>query len=307
MSQEIAGRRTPFRAEKTNYVGYSKRLEDLCARLKAAGYRLESSRLDIYRETFATNELLIRENRDSELLSKIPFPRFLNDFHESNEILEACDEFPNLNTPGLRDRLERVLSGTRKLEEETPATGGPRNLLFELVMAATLKRTGFHVHLNRIEDVFFELAGTPCFVECKRVYSQRKLGERIGQAAGQIRTRCDDSRNSRATGIVAVDVSRLLNPGTHLFDCETRDALSVETEHLLEAYRALHISTLQSVQERCVLGVYVYARLPGAVRQPVGLWTARKAIFIILHPPSTKSGKLAFKFFNQIKSAMEQW
>lgn len=69
----------------------------------------------------------------------------------------------------------------------------------------------------------------------------------------------------------------------------------------------MHIDTLRSVEETRVIGVYVYARVPGAVRQPVGLWTARKTIFIILHPPSTKSGKLAFKFFNQIKSAMDRW
>ena len=120
----------------------------------------------------------------------------------------------------------------------------------------------------------------------------------------QIRGRCGNSSDSRASGILAVDVSKLLNPGGHLFDAATRDALSVEAERTLEAYRALHINTLKAVPERRVLGVYVYARWPGAVRQPVGLWTARKAIFIILHPPSTKPGKLALRFFDQIKNAM---
>ena len=115
----------PYSTEKTNYIGYSKRLDDLCVRLKAAGYRVEPSRLDAYRETFATNERLIRENRIAELEATISFPTFLNDFHESNEILEACAEFPDLNTPGLRDRLETVLSGTEELRQETPNTGAP--------------------------------------------------------------------------------------------------------------------------------------------------------------------------------------
>jgi len=296
----------PYSTEKTNYIGYSKRLDDLCVRLKAAGYRVEPSRLDAYRETFATNERLIRENRIAELEATISFPTFLNDFHESNEILEACAEFPDLNTPGLRDRLETVLSGTEELRQETPNTGAPRNLLFELVMASTLKRAGLQVRLDQIEDVLFEVSdGIPCFMECKRVHSQQKLGDRIRQAATQIRRRCEDSSNPRACGIVAVDVSKLLNPTSdHLFDAPTRDALSMEAERALESFRVLNIRTLQTVRERCVLGVYVYARLPGAVRQPVGLWMARKAIFIILHHPSTKSGKLAFRFFNKIKPAM---
>jgi hypothetical protein len=52
----------------------------------------------------------------------------------------------------------------------------------------------------------------------KRVHSQWKLGERVGQAADQIRMRCDRSPDFRASGIVAVDISKLLNPGTYLFD-----------------------------------------------------------------------------------------
>jgi hypothetical protein len=296
----------PYGAERMDYIGYSKKLDDLCVLLKAAGYQVESSRLAAYRDTFATNELLIRENRIAELEAKISFPTFLNDFHESNEILEVCNEFPDLKTPGLRHRLKKVLLGTEELSQETPDTGAARNFLFELVMAATLKRARFQVRLDQMEDVSFEVAdGIPCFAECKRVHSQGKLGDRIRQAAAQIRRRCDESSNPRACGIVAVDISKLLNPGgDHLFDAPSRDELSLEAERMLESYRVLHIRTLEAVDERCVLGVYVYARLPGAVRQPVGLWTAREAIFIILHQPSSKSGKLAFRFFNKIKPAM---
>jgi hypothetical protein len=296
----------PYSAAKTDYIGYSKRLDDLCTRLRAADYRVESCRLDAYRKTFATNERLIREDRISELQARIPFPTFLNDFHESNEILEACDQFQDLNTPGLRARLQKVLSGSEELEQETPNRGEPRNVLFELVMASALKQAGFRVHLDRIEDVFFEISRVPCFMECKRVHSQQGLGERIRGAAKQIRSRCDDSQDSRSAGLIAVDVSKLLNPGGRLFDAPTRDALSIEAEQTLEAFRALHINTLRSVPEKRVLGVYVYARWPSAVRQPIGLWTARKAIFIILHRRNTRSGKLAFKFFNEIKNAVSR-
>jgi len=108
-------------------------------------------------------------------------------------------------------------------------------------MASTLKAAGFHVHLDRDEDVYFEISGVPCFMECKRVQSQRKLGERIGHAADQVRKRCDNSRDLLARGIVAVDVSKLLNAGTHLFDCATRDALSFEAERKLELFRVEHM------------------------------------------------------------------
>jgi hypothetical protein len=297
----------PYSAGKTDYIGYSNRLDALCVRLKAAGYQVGSTRLDVYRKTFATNELLVRENRISELEAKIPFPKFLNDFHESNEILEACNEFPDLKAPGLRDRLEKVLAGTEELGQETPQKGGARNFLFELVMAATLKQAEFEVKLDQIEDVFFKVSDRiPCFVECKRVHSQRRLRELISNAASQIRQRCDNSSHRKACGIVAVDVSKLLNAGDRLFDSQTRDDLSSAVKEMLELYRKTHFDTLRSVDERCVLGVYVYARLPGAVREPVGLWTASYAIFIILHDRKTPSGKLAFRFFNKIRRSITQ-
>lgn len=292
-----------YRFERTDHIGYSQRLDSLYDRLKAAGFPVESSRLDSYRRIFATNKALISENRTAELQTQIPIPTFINDFHESNEILEVCDQFPDLNVPGLLDRLGKALFGIKTLEEETADGSAPRNFLFELVMASTLKAAGFNVYLDRDEDVYFEISGVPCFMECKRIQSQRKLGERIRHAAHQIRKRCDDSRDSRAGGIVAVDVSKLLNPGTHLFDCATRDELSFEAEHKLELFRVEHMSTLKAVQERCVLAVYVYARLPGAVWLPVGLWTARKAIFILLHEPVSDSAKLALNLFRQIEAS----
>jgi hypothetical protein len=102
---------------------------------------------------------------------------------------------------------------------------------------------------------------------------------------------------------VAIDVSRLINPGTDLFDCATLGDLSSAAERKLESFRVENQSTLQAVHERCVLGVYVYSRLPGAVREPVGLWTARKTIFIILHAPGSESGMLAFEFFRRIAAS----
>lgn len=138
----------------------------------------------------------------------------MNDLHESQEILEACDQFADLNEPGLIERLKTILSGVPELHKETSSE--PRNILFELVMAAMLKREGLEFHLDRIEDVSFEFIGSPWFMECKRIRSKSKLRERINNAALQIVERCDNSQNSEAKGIIALDVSKLLNDGTRI-------------------------------------------------------------------------------------------
>lgn len=285
-------------ADTTDPAGHSQKLETLFRRLNVAGLRVSTTRLDRYKKSFATIDKYVRENRLKELSDRVPSPTIVNDFHESQEILEACDQFDDLNQPGLRERLEKILSGVPELHKERSSE--PRNILFELVMAAMLKREGFEIHLDRIEDVSFDFFGRPWFMECKRIRSKRKLRERINEAAWQIGKRCDNSQNSEAKGIIALDVSKLLNGGTRIFRCATLDSLKLAAEHLLEAFWVSEMSTLESVQESRVLGVYLYLRMPGTIEQPAGLWTVRETTFIILHAEETKEHALARKFVSQI-------
>ena len=130
---------------------YRKRLEDLCNRLKRANLRVDSTRLDSYRKTFAEFERIMKEDRIREWANVANIETFVNDLEESQEILEACEQFGDLTKPGLRDRLEKVLSGQRELAKESLAKAEARSVLFELVMAARLDRAGFAVGLDRIE------------------------------------------------------------------------------------------------------------------------------------------------------------
>jgi hypothetical protein len=292
-----------FSAKITNHAGWIIELETLCDRLKAASIRIQGTRLDLYRKTFATINKFITENREQELVEKLPLPTFINDLHESQELVDACDGFVDLTQPGLRRRIEKALEGNRELQVETPEKGEPRNYLFELVIAGLLKRAGFNIYLDRDEDIFCEFGGKPFFVECKRIHSHARLQERIDEAACQVGKRCDDARTPKARGIIAIDVSKLLNPGTGLFHCLTLEALSSECSNLLQVFRAMYKSDLGSDKDRRVLGIYIYARLPGQVQKPPGTHTCRQSSFIIWHPKKTKDSNLAVKFFEKIKIA----
>lgn len=250
-------------------------------------------------------EKIISEGRVRQLPDEVDFETLLNDLEESQEILEACDQFSDLSKPGLRDRLEKVLSGQRELVKESLAKAEARNVLFELVMAARIDRAGFVVDLDRIEDVFFDLFGRPCFVECKRVHSVNKLRTRIEEAAKQIRTRCDDSRSAKARGIIALDVSKIENPGTFLLPCQTANQVPQEIKQHLQAFVTLYRSALQSVvtREKRVLGIYVYLRLPAAILQPIGISIAKNAMIYFLHHSQSQDGKLTLKFHKRIEDS----
>jgi hypothetical protein len=295
----------PPTSKAIDYSAYRQRLDDLCHRLEQANIRVDSTRLDSYRKTFAEFEKIINERRIQQWTNTAKIETLLNDLEESQEILEASDQFSNLNKPGLRDRLEKVLSGQRELAKESLAKAEARNVLFELVMAARIDRAGFVVDLDRIEDVFFDLFGRPCFVECKRVHSANKLRTRIEEAARQIGKRCNDSQSSKARGIIALDVSKIENPGTFLLSCQTGNQVLKEIKQDLQAFVTLHKSALQSVhnREKRALGIYVYLRLPTAIPQPIGFRIAKNAMIYFLHHSKSEDGQLTLKFHKRIEDS----
>jgi hypothetical protein len=83
--------------------------------LKAPSFQVQGTRLDIHRKTFVTINKFITENRDSELHKKFPLSVLINDLRESQELIEACNEFPDLGQPGL---LKKQRNLTRRTCQE---------------------------------------------------------------------------------------------------------------------------------------------------------------------------------------------
>jgi len=221
--------RPPF-----DYNAYSKRLEDLFIRLKSAGVRVENTRLDAYRKAIANFDKVANENRLREWAGTEKIALLYNDLQESQKILEACDQFDDLTKPGLLTRLEKVFSGQRVLADETSEKAEARNVLFELVVAARLKKAGFEVDLDRIEDIRFPLWDRPCFAECKRIRSANLLKRRIQEAPDQIGRRCDGAGTSSVRGIIAIDVSKIESRDDFLLVCRADEEVGLEIRRHLK-------------------------------------------------------------------------
>ena len=292
--------RPPF-----DYNAYSKRLEDLFIRLKSAGVRVENTRLDAYRKAIVDFDKVANKNRLREWASTEKIALLYNDLEESHEILEACDQFDDLTKPGLLTRLEKVFSGQRVLGDETSEKAEARNVLFELVVAARLKKAGFEVDLDRIVDIRFPLWDRPCFAECKRIRSANLLKRRIQEAADQVGRRCDGAGTSSARGIIAIDVSKIESRDDFLLVCRADEEVGLEVRRHLDAFIHLHRDAFQSAcdREKRALAIYAYLRLPAAVLGQNGLWVAKTACVYLLHHSQSQDGKLTLRFQERIQPA----
>jgi hypothetical protein len=88
-----------------------------------------------------------------------------------------------------------------------------RNIQFELFLASTLWRADFPPLLGEHPDLRCEVDGTRFFFECKRLLSSSPaaLKKRIHEASRQLYTHRHTAL-PRTRGIVAVSLSRVLNP-----------------------------------------------------------------------------------------------
>lgn len=276
----IESKEVTFKARITDYAGWTPKLDELCERLEAAGFRVHATRLDQYRKTFATIIKFTNGGRADELPNKISKPLLVNDIHESQEFVESCDQFPDLNEPGLRVRLEKALKGARELEKETPKKDGARNYLFELVMTALLKQAGLKVKLDGVEDVRFDFHDKLFFMECKRIHSIAMLRQNINEAASQLRMRFADAQTEEARGIVSIDISKLLNTGGRCLECSTLEELNSEVTKLVEMFKQQHRRDLGPTRDERVIGLFLYARVLGEIFHPPGCHTCRRSTLI---------------------------
>jgi hypothetical protein len=294
---------TLYHSKKATHREYAEKFEQLCSRLQTANIKVDKTRLDHYRKTLRLNESLIREGRLSELPDSIPLPVFMNDVFEANELIETCDKLLNFEAPGIRTRLVKALAGARFISEETSKKSEPRNTLFELTIASILANAGYEVDLDRIEDVRFTLSGHPCVVECKRITSAKLLTRRVKDAVSQIKERFRSCPSTRIVGIVAIEISKLVNPDNDITILKVIPELAELVEQKLEIWWNSHERKLKELFPNRVLGALFYARLPRPIEQPPGLWTMRGIRVFPAHSSSTMSGSLGRELLGRLQLA----
>jgi hypothetical protein len=191
----------------SSYEPVEKLLDGLIDRFAKAKLDVSRSRISRYRNSIVA----VREKAPQGVWPKdsaLHDEQLWNDVHETYCLWEACKGFPDLAETGLQDRLEKVVSGPANLADERKTDA--RDTLFELIMASWLRLGGFQVALRSTEDVYFEIQGIPCVMECKRIQSVERLEERVDKASDQLHQQLRTRGNAALRGFIAVDISKPL-------------------------------------------------------------------------------------------------
>ncbi len=171
------------------------------------------------------------------------FPDFVSSVFEIFEFVrvwQAFREVPEDQLTGIAEKLQKAVNGPLNAVDETPESTTARNFLFEAVVAAKAHRpkSGIEAILDASSDTGVRFSGKRIWVECKRVTSVDGLERNCKKASKQLERKLGAIVGAGNRGIVALDVSKVLNKGDQILearsDQELNDTVVALMDHFIE-------------------------------------------------------------------------
>ena len=237
----------------------------------------------------------LEEGRLEKIAVQLPAEQrreILWSFVESVEFTDAMDALRGQGYAVPKGVLERALKGPADLYLEDEKSNQGRNKMFEITIAGRAAFAGLKPQLGREPDVFFEFENHRIFVQCKRVLSEAAVSKRIPEAEKQLKRDLDASGDPRDCGLIAVSVSRLINPGDQILSMGSEQDIDNE---LFQKISALwqHVRPIWSrVKHPKIAGVLFYMATPSFV-QEYDLFIAAQCATIFAIPGRSDTGLLS--------------
>ncbi len=150
------------------------------------------------------------------------FPGFVISMFEIHDFVNVYEAFKDIDPSklaGIIAKLQKAVNGPINAYDETPESTAARNFLFEAVVAARLHRParGATAILDAPSDTGVRFSGHKMWIECKRVTTENKIEANVKKASSQLEGLLRKQLGSGHRGVVAIDVSKALNPGDQIY------------------------------------------------------------------------------------------
>ena len=183
------------------------------------------------------------------------FPDFVSSMFEVSDFVNIHKAFKGVPADQLTSiiaKLQKGVNGPINAADETPDSTAARNFLFEVAVAAKAHRPdrGVNAILDARSDTGISLNGKKIWVECKRVTTVERIESNTRKASSQLETVLAGEVGSGHRGIVALDVSKILNRGDNIFMARNDNELMTSVDRMMDQFIAEHSHIWQRVYER---------------------------------------------------------
>jgi len=147
-----------------------------------------------------------------------------------------------------------------------------KSYLFEAITSAKLHvpEKGAFGMFRSASDTGTTFEGKRLLVECKRLNSHKKIEKNVRVAANQLKTQLNDHVGSGYRGLIALDISKLVNPEFHLFskenDVELVNGLTSAVQEFIDKYENIWHPIIYKKSKK-ILGVLIRMSVMGQSKQ----------------------------------------
>lgn len=162
-----------------------------------------------YNDFFSSNYNL----PDNCLLNLTEVPRDMQEKYEKMKLaMKECTDiwiiyktFHMERSEGFIERLQKIIKGA-DFTSETKDNDSSRDFLYELMIAAKLKKNGFGINFDTVTDIIAEKNDILYFIECKRIKSLKKFEENYKKAGKQI----EREKKDNSYGLIFIDIYNMI-------------------------------------------------------------------------------------------------
>ena len=205
-------------------------------------------------------EKIVRYWRDSYKTASVDeaksiFPDFVSSIFEIHDFVDIHRAFESLSADRLSSlvpKLQKGVNGPINTADETLESTAARNFLFEVAVAAKAHRPSYGVEaiLDAESDTGISIDDKKIWVECKRITTPEKIESNVRKASSQLEIILAKQIGTGHRGIVAIDVSKLLNRGDKIFVTRGDSELVASVDNMMDRFIEEHSNVWERVYTR---------------------------------------------------------
>jgi hypothetical protein len=268
--------------DRFNYREHERRFRAACEWMRGKGIAVDVTRVGYYEKVL--EELADYHDRGAidDLIALRGAPSLISVLTESTEFVDIHSGLSRAADLHMVPKLKQFVGGAAMLQDETVAANQPRNVGFELLIAAFAASVGVNVNLEPPADLSFVGTTQRYFVECKRPFAEKKLANRIRKGLKQLGRRysaaeCPDE----ARGILAISVSRVVNRGSLMLNVNTAN-VDAEMDRIFEILIRRYSRYWLTIADRRTVAVLLELRTACQLTDLSLLVALRHHVFVVL-------------------------
>lgn len=272
--------------DRTTHREQALRFDWACKWVESFGIKLNPARVAIYRRDLEDLADHVEASTGLQFEKERGLENVINSVVESQELIEIHAGLKSREDAHLSDLLRKYIGGTAFRNQETPLTSLARNTGFHLWFVSTAAKCDVPIDLTPPADATIRTIADSIAVECKRLFSPRKVEQNIRKGFQQLQERYKqyDGR-TEIFGALALSLGKL---DECLIEAHDEADLRAQGNEKFERFRLEYERHWLRRSTGREIGVFLHWSAPVRMKDPYLLITATNFHFYPLCEPYTR-------------------